>query len=77
MSKSRHNPNKEFKRSRSSNEEEQNSSFNDYEEDDEFDENSENLNYLDLMSNSESFEEAIRNFKNGMERVNKRICYML
>ena len=60
-------------RSHSTNEEEQNSSFNDYEEDDD---DRQNLNYLDLVNyndSSESFEEAIRNFKNEMERVNNKI----
>jgi len=59
---------KPFKRSQSNNEDDQNSSFIDYEEDDEYDGN-ENLNYLDLMNNSQSFEETIRNFKNGINRV--------
>ncbi len=59
---------KSFKRSQSNNEDDQNSSFIDYEEDDEYDGN-ENLNYLDLMNNSQSFEETIRNFKNGINRV--------
>jgi len=44
----------------------------DYEDDDEYEDNSENLNYLDLINNSQSFEETIRNFKNGINRVRKR-----
>ena len=63
---------KNMRRSHSNNEEEdQNSSFISYEFDD--DEHGENLNYLDLdvnyEDNSESFEETIRNFKKGIQRV--------
>ena len=60
---------REFKRSQSNNDDDPNSSFMDYDEDDEYDDNSENLNYLDLMNNRKSFDETIRNFKNGINRV--------
>ena len=48
---------REFKRSQSNNDDDPNSSFMDYDEDDEYDDNSENLNYLDLINNRNSFDD--------------------